>query len=407
MASAEIHDVPLRVQGAVYATALFNGNLFHMASVVLPLWAITLDPSPLFIGIFLGSRQILPVLLSIHGGAMMDRFGARRVILVFGVVGIVSMSLFPAMPWMAAAIALQMFSGLAEAINWIGAQTFVGQILRGHPVYAGRMMFVMRLGGFAGPPLIGLTWDIFGPWGAFGILGAWVACGWVAAWILPKSAEDPARTAMRRPLTSRDVLPRLSDYLETFRLLAIPAVALVIACTMVRQSGSGVQASFYVVYLEGIGISGAGIGMLLGLSAAVSAVASLGVAPLTRRVRRHWLLLAMVVASIVTIMITPLLGGYMLLAIALGARGAAQGFNLPLLITIGSGAVGPDAQGKMVALRITMNRACSALIPIIMGAVAEFAGLANSFYIVGGGGLALLAAMAFWVGRSPAFRGQL
>ena len=203
------------------------------------------------------------------------------------------------------------------------------------------------------------------------------------------------------------MLPRLSDYLETFRLLAIPAVALVIACTMVRQSGSGVQASFYVVYLEGIGISGAGIGMLLGLSAAVSAVASLGVAPLTRIFSSHWLLLAMVVASIVTIMITPLLGGYMLLAIALGARGAAQGFNLPLLITIGSDAVGPDAQGKMVALRITMNRACSALIPVIMGAVAEFAGLANSFYIVGGGGLALLAALTLWVGRSRAFRGQV
>ena len=120
MAPQQPHAVPVRVQAAVYATALFSGNLFHIGSVILPLWARMLDPSPIMIGIFLGARQILPVLLSIHGGAMMDRFGARRVILIVGLLSAVTMALFPAMPWFGAAIVLQMLNGLAESNNWIG-----------------------------------------------------------------------------------------------------------------------------------------------------------------------------------------------------------------------------------------------------------------------------------------------
>ncbi len=376
-----------------------------MGSVVLPLWALTLDLSPLMIGIFLGSRQVLPVLLSIHGGALVDRIGTRRVILVLGAVGALSWALFPVFPYFWAAVALQMVSGLAESVNWIGAQALVGQVLKGNPTDAGRAAFVMRLGGFTGPPLIGAAWDLLGPWGAFGALAAWVACGWGAAWLLPAGiAERHAAGAPAPRLQLRDVMPRLSDYVASFRLLAIPAVALVIACTVLRQSGSAVQSSFYVVYLEGIGISGTAIGMLLGFSAAVAAPASLTIGPLSRRFGAHRLLLVMVTVSIVTMSITPLLGSYFLLLIVIAIRGGAQGMNLPLMISTTATAVGRSDQGKGMALRITINRLASMLVPIIMGAIAEAVGLANSFYIVGAVGVALLGLIAVWVARSPDFK---
>jgi MFS family permease len=404
MAPQQPHAVPVRVQAAVYATALFSGNLFHIGSVILPLWALMLNPSPIMIGIFLGARQILPVLLSIHGGAMMDRFGARRVILIVGLLSAVTMALFPAMPWFGAAIVLQMLNGLAESNNWIGAQTLVGQIMRGHPVYTGRMMFVMRLGGFAGPPAVGLAWDLLGSTGAFMMVTAWITCGWVAALFLPKDTATAGRPTPVRAMKLSDALPRLSDYIDTFRLLALPAALLVVASTVVRQAGSGVQASFYVIYLESIGISGIGIGSLLGLSAAFSAMASLGVAPSQRFIRSHWLLMIMVAVSIVTIAITPLLGSYMLLAVAIGVRGVSQGFNLPLLLSIGLRAVEPEDQGKMVALRITINRCASAIIPIAMGGLAELVGIANSFYVLGVLGLVAIAMVSFGILRTPAFR---
>ncbi len=409
MAEEETAGQPVstRHRAAIYASGVFNGNVFHMGSVILPLWAIMLDPSPLMIGIFIGSRQILPVLLSIHGGALMDRFGARRVMLVFGLVGSASFLLYPVFPSLfAAAIVLQMLGGLAESVTWIGSQTLLGQVLKGSPSDAGRMAFVMRLGGFVGPPLIGGAWDLFGHWAAFGALGAWVACGWVSAWLVPSITVTKAETGQTPspPLRARDLLPRLSDYVAAFRLLAIPAVALVIACTVLRQSGSAVQTSFYVVWLDGIGISGTAIGMLLGVSAAVAAPASLAIGPLSRRFGAHNLLLFMVAVSVVTISITPLLGTYVLLILVIGLRGGAQGMNLPLMMSLTATTVDREDQGKGMALRITINRASSMVVPIIMGAVAELVDMENSFYLIGGTGVFLLAMVAIWVTRSPSFK---
>ena len=69
-----------------------------------------------------------------------------------------------------------------------------------------------------------------------------------------------------------------SSYGQALRLLLIPAVAMVIMATVMRQTGSGVQSSFYVVWLseyvvctsetvvclgENLGIKGSAIGWLI------------------------------------------------------------------------------------------------------------------------------------------------
>ena len=75
--------IPWRVQIPVYGAALFSNSSLHLYNVVVPLWTATLTNDPLIIGIVLGARHILPMLLLIHGGAMMDKFGTRRVMMVF------------------------------------------------------------------------------------------------------------------------------------------------------------------------------------------------------------------------------------------------------------------------------------------------------------------------------------
>ena len=107
--------------------------------------------------------------------------------------------------------------------------------------------------------------------------------------------------------------------------------------------------------------------------------------------------------SILCMAVTPLLGPYWLIAAVIGLRGVAQGFNLPLLISIMSQSVGPQDQAKAVALRITVNRLNALFVPVLMGAIAEFAGLEYSFYVVGAIGTVCLFGVAAWVARSPAF----
>ncbi len=254
-----------------------------------------------------------------------------------------------------------------------------------------------RTGGFFAPRLVGLAWQFQGPVGAFGVAVLWVSCSVIAAFSLPNVAGSAPTPDDSTKVRTADVMPKLSDYKAAFRLLVIPAVILVIAATTVRQTGSGMQNAFYGVWLKEISYAGGTIGFLIGLGNMVSAGAALSIGPLNRRMASHWLLLLTVALSIAAIAVTPMLEGLVVLMLFISLRGAGQGLNLPLMMSIASRFVGLDLQGRVAALRISFNRLGSLLVPIIMGAVAEIVGLEYAFYIIGGSGVLLIGVLAIWV----------
>lgn len=432
---------PVGMQTAVYSTAFFNGTVQTMASTIVALLVVALIDKnlALLIGVILASRQFLTVSMSVYAGSLMDKFGTKRVIIVFGFAGVLSALAYPALSmifgvevgaslqnptvmFILAIILVQMVSGYAEGSSWIGSQTLVGQLMKGHPVYAGRMTFVARIGGFLGPPAIGYAWDFWGPWGGFGFLAVWIAGGMIAASFLPDtraatqdSRDNADAEKSEQPADGTATPKKQSSYGETLRLLLIPAVAMVIMVTVMRQTGSGVQSSFYVIWLgEHVGISGSTIGWLIGAANGASAVAALCTGPLLKRYSAHWLLILMVTISVIAIAITPLFGTnftsllFMALLGGICVRGFAQGLNLPLMMIILSNNVAPHLQGRVTALRISFNRFGGLLVPPGMGALADMeavGGLANAFYIVGIAGVVALAALAVWVALSPSFKG--
>jgi MFS family permease len=399
---------PIRLQALLYSIAGLNGASYIMVSVIIPLWALELSSSPFLIGLIISSRQFLVVTMGIYGGALLDRYGPRRVIMILGVIGAAATGLFPVLPFIAAAIILQLIAGFCESTNWVGAQALVGRMLKGQPVYVGRMTFALRVGAFGGPIATGLAWEYYGPGAGFALVAIWMLCGAGMATLLPKGEPRPlagAKDEAAPPTRGESVMPQVTDYASTFRLLILPAVALVIAVTFMRQTGSGVQNSFYPIWLAQIGFTAGSIGLLIGITNGVSALGGLVVGPLTRRFAEHWLLLVMSGLAIIPIAMTPSLGTtFVVFAVAIGLRGAGQGINFPLLVSIASRAVGPELQGRVAALRLTFNRFGGALVPVAMGAMAELVGLANAFYLVGLLGLVLLGLLAIWVARTPEFK---
>jgi MFS family permease len=384
--------VPLRLQAPVYGVATFTNSAPDVVLVVVPLWVLTLNPSPLLIGVVLGMRHLGPVLFSIHGGALMDRLGTRNVVLALAVLSIAVPLAFPLCPWIAALIVLQFLGGLADTLGWVGAQTLSGQVLYGNPVYTGRLAFCTRIGTFLGPPAAGAAWDILGPWGAFVALAIWGTGTLVSILALPHEAL-PAPDEPRDRFTPGILLPRLGDYIAAIRLFAIPVMALVMAITALRQFGAGMQSSFYVVYLEGIGISGTAIGLLISINGIAGAAVSLGTGWLARIFHEFRLLIFMVALSLVAIGATPLMTQLAPLAIASGIRGAALAISVVLIVSLIARSVGPANQGKGMGLRVTCNQTLSVLAPIAMGAVTEVAGIETAFYLVAIAALVLLGAL--------------
>jgi MFS family permease len=386
--------IPLRHQIPVYAAGFFSNGSVNLANVIIPLWVLTINPSPVMIGLAIGARQALPVLLSIHGGSLMDRIGIRRVMLWFAVMGTIVPFFFPLFPSLIAVMVLQALAGISGAMGWIGTQAQIGAIMKGQPRYAGRVTFCNRFAILAGPPATGVAWDLAGPWGGFGFLGLWGIGLMIASLALPKpkSGELGAGSEPLSKLRFVDVLPKPSDYVSAFRLMAAPAVAFVVAVTVLRHAGNGIQGSFYVVYLESIGMTGTLIGVLVAAGSILGGIGSLTAGWFAKQFTSYWVLVISVSLALVCMVVTPMITSFVLLLIFSALRGGFMGLSQPLLISILAQSAG-KAQGKAVGLRTTANRLSILVTPVIMGAVAEWLGIEASFYLTG----LLLIAVMLWV----------
>lgn len=397
--------IPKRAYYATYATGFFANGTSLLIKVVFPLWAIHLGMSASMIGFSIGISALLPFLLSIHSGVLMDRLGTRRVTLVFAIATMVAMPLYPAMPWVAAVIILQLITGLTTNMVWVGAQSLICQYTQGATSLIGRFSFFARIGTLTTPILVGVMWDLGGPWGAFVFGGVWAGMACIALLAVPVVENLPEAEAAKVPVSQSDLAPRISDYVRAFSLIAIPAVAFIVATTFLRISSSGIQTSFYVVYLNNIGLTGTAIGTLISISEGIGCFGTLAAGPVERFIKPHWVMLLFVVMSLFFVTITPLLSGtFALLAIATSLRGFAQGLTQPVMFGILARAVSVKQQGISIGLRTTVNRLASILVPIIMGVVADAVGIEASFLIIGGSLIALCGVAALVVRRIPGLK---
>jgi len=383
---------------ATYAVGFFSLSLVPMTSLIVPLWALKIGASPGMIGLVVASRAVLPFLLSIHGGAMMDRLGLRRMLLLFSAVGAGLSFLYPLSVSVWMLILLQLIVGWTQGMGWMGAQIKIAKLTAGHATYAGRFSAVTTVGTAAGPLLAGIAWDTWGAWGAFGVIGLWGTCLLIAAYALPSPKESAVV-----PLDWRELVPKPSDYLRAFALMSIPAVALVVAATFLRIGVMSVQNSFYTVYLHDIGLSGTLMGILVGSQSLIGGPASLLTGTAARFMRPHWVLLGSTAMAIVAITITPLFTTFMPLMIAACFFGIGIGVGFPLLLTMLAGGSQASEQGLSVGLRTTANRLASIVIPVVMGLVIEVTGIAYGFLVIGLMLMGVLAAVGWAVHRSPAF----
>lgn len=373
---------------ATFAAGLFASGQWDMLAVAVPLYAVLAGSTPVEIGMIVGARSVLPTILSIHGGILMDRWGTRRVLIWLAVLTAGLPLLYPVSYWFAALIVLQMALGLAGNLAMAGTQTLANQLSGGRTTALARFSFVSRIGTISGPILVGAAWDGFGPWVAFSCIAVWGCCTLVAVACVPSPGSDGGGGTHRPPteaVGSAGILPRWRDHAQALALAAIPAVAFTLLLTFLRNGPGAIQASFYVVYLTGIGLAGTLIGALVSLSEASGAVGALLAVPLAKIMRSHWIVITFVASAIFFIAITPLIGQVIfLLAIAAALRGLSQGINQPVMYSILARAVGPDVQGTVVGLRNTVNRLASIVLPVAMGAAASAWGVDASFFVVGG-----------------------
>ncbi len=391
---------PGGARSKTYIAGVFGLAIVPMTTVAVPLWALQLDAAPLLIGIALGARAALSVAFSIHGGALMDRLGTRPIMIWCGLAVAVLAPLYPFLPWIEAVILLQLAVGFAQGIAWMGAQTRIALLARDDPAVVGRFASITTLGNFAGPLAVGVTWDLVGPIGAFALIGLCGAGLALSAYMLPPE-EAGSRDA---PVALRDLLPRLRDYVEAFRMTMTQAVGFVAAASFLMTSIYGIRHSFYPVYLESIGFTGTLIGVLMASGSLSSSAAGLLTGPARRVMPANWALLGAITLAAFGIAATPLFVAFeSLLALAL-FWGIGGGLAFPLTLYVLSRIVAAEQQGISIGIRTTVNRFAGLITPVLMGAIAQATSITTSFMVMGGAILLCLAGLSFWLWRTPALR---
>jgi MFS family permease len=379
---------PSRPPASIYIAGLFAMGYTQFYTFLIPLYGLSLGMSAGEVGMLVGGRSLLAVFLSIHVGVLMDRLGTRRVTLFFVWTAMALAPVFPLLPWFWPLLLVQVVNGAALNFAWSGSQTLIAQLAEGEAEYIGRFSFFARVGSTLTPMIAGAAWDWGGAWPAYMLGAAWGAVLTVALLRAPEAeiAGGDGRAA-RRPASvrARDVIPRFPDYLRCFALMAIPAVATTMAIIFLRTATNGVQSSLYIVYLDGVGLTGTSIGVLFAAIEVTSGLGSLLAGRAMRLGDPQRTMLSGTVLSIILISATPFLGGiFLLLFLAQAARGWLQGIVQPVMFSVQAKAVGRYRQGSVVGLRQTMNRLAAIAIPPAMGMIADRWGAGESFVILGG-----------------------
>jgi MFS family permease len=405
--AAAVPEIPARTLYATYGVGFASNGVGMMLKVALPLWAIQLNLSASEIGLVIGIAGLMPFLLSIHGGILMDRLGTRRVTIAYTLMTVIACPLYPLMPFLAGVVFLQLVTGLSQTMIWVGAQSLIVRFTKGKTNLIARFSVAARLGTLLGPVIIGAIWDLAGAWVAFGSIGAAGLLVLVALRAVPESNNPNAApdAVPKVAVKFRELLPNWRDYAGAFSLLSIPAVTFIVVMTLMRNSSTGIQTSFYIVYLEEIGYLGTVIGLLVGISEGAGMAGALMAGWWEKFFKPHWVLIGFVITSIAFVSITPILGGiFVLLVIATFGRGFAQGLTQPVIFGILARAVDQSVQATSIGLRTTGNRLAAVVVPLAMGFVVEHVGLINAFYVCGGVLILCTLAIALVVRRLPDFR---
>lgn len=368
-----------RAEYTAYATAFLSVGTMPMFHVIGPLWALSFGASPFEIGIAMGARSFLPFLFAIHGGALHDRLGVRRVMIFCALASGALTLLYPFFPLILALILLQVITGFLHTLGWIGAQTQISQLTKGHPKYMGRFTSASTISNFFTPPLAGFAWDLAGPWGAFGLLSGWCILLWISVMLMP--VPGSVTISKTRPPWSA-LLPSWGDYRDALRLALVPAVGFVIAGSFLINSMLSMRFSFLPVYMESIGFEGTIIGLMVGLAFLVGSITALPTPALRRRFPAHWILVSVTLLAAAGLGFIPFFDDLAGLAMVTIFFGAAVGLGMALAISLLATVISTEQLGLSVGLRITANRFSSFTIPILAGAVIDVAGLAAGFHII-------------------------
>ncbi|WP_273206634.1 MFS transporter [Marinobacter subterrani] len=362
-----------------------------MLLLTVPLKALALEISPSMIGLVVSAPYILPLILAIPVGGYIGRIGARTVI-IGGAVGMATGPVFSLLfPTLAGLLVTQLIAGMSNMLLIIAAQALISGLAMGKTLeqYFGWYTMGMSGGQLLGPLLAGYLIDQHSINHAFvAIALVPVLSALIALLLSPHAGRGTPAPKSAAGYGAQWQLFRTNRGLQLS--MAMASVSLFIM---------SVHSGFMPVYLEGLSISAATVGVLISLRALTSMLVRLVMSPMigwlggrTRSIQIG------VLCVTLSLMLTGLAGDRVVwLALLAVGIGIAGGLSQPLSMVILSESVSKAQRGPSLALRLMGNRLAQAIAPLMVGLIADLWGFPVAFAASSG---ALLLLFGLWAKRA-------
>lgn len=364
----------------VLAHAAFNGS-----RLTLSLNALSLNASPLAVGVMMSLFAALPMLLGVVSGRLVDRIGVRRPL----IAGTVMLAACVALPGLVPA-----FPVLYVAAAGIGTAFMIFHIAVQHAVGAGSseadrkpnfgwLALGFSISNFIGPTSAGFLIDLIGHRATFLVL-ALSAIGALSliAW-------------KRHALVDNHGTARAADTRNALQLLSEPELRRVFLVTAMLASAWDLFVFVMPIYGTEIGLSASTIGMILGSFALATIVIRVALPWISRHVRDWPMITATFVIACIAYALFPLVATVPLLAAIAFLLGLGLGSTQPSIMSLLYAKAPPGRAGEAVGVRSVVLNASHTVLPLAFGGVGAALGMAPIFLTMSGA----LAGGAFMANR--------
>jgi MFS family permease len=358
---------------------------FAGSRVTVSLFAISQGASTLGVGLLLTLYAVVPMLLSLASGRLIDRVGTR-VPLGLSLVAMIVTLMVPALLsgwWALIVVALGM--GSAFMMTHLALQHAVGQLseMNGQTANYGWLALGFSTSSFLGPVLAGIVIDLLGYRAAFSMLALVAVLALLALMLARRGLPGPLTIVAREAKDSVWDLWTDSHLRRVFIAMAILSFAWDLYAFVVP------------VYGTSIGFSATTIGLIMGAFALATFLVRL-VLPFFALALDPWRVMftAMLIAIGVFLVFPWSTGVPQLMALTF-CLGLGLGSTQPVVLALIHAGAPAGREGEALGVRSTIVNASSAVLPSVFGVVGMFFGLMPLFAVTAG----VLALGALYVKR--------
>ena len=395
--------LPLAVLGGgVHFTIVSVSQLFFV------LYASALGASPALIGLMVTLRAILPLLLSLPSGGLIDRIGALRVLQLGGLGTIAALALMIWSPTLVLLAASQALIGLTTLLTATSLQVLVSagskeerdpRIATYSAWCSGGNMVGPLIGGAVASgvnalPAFAAAAPVAGYRAAFLAILVLIAV-FVLLVTLAGRAAPPATPKSNDKAS-------LTGFREGLALARLPGVQYGLMGTFLIHFLQSVWTSFFPLFLEQLGYAAFAISVFVALRGGAALLSRAALPRVMKLASQERILAAAGCIAALCLMAIPALGP---LPVAIGLLtvllGAATGINMPVSTIIMVDDTHERDRGKVMGLRLLTNRASQVVGPAAFGLAGGAFGLGAAFVSGGALLLALLLGFAGLAGKRP------